>query len=950
MDDTSEETSSSHETQVGVEEEEGSDERERRQVQHYSHGTPTVQIGQPAFPIGRSSSTERPYSVRPPYTPTGHLTHHSGYSQPSTTTRANTYHLTKGLPVSKSHSTSVYKSSSGKRPNKPTLTKAPLTYKSHSQPHHRRPPPPRSHSITSFKGIVIPSEVTPVSYGIGVGGGGHGGYVSSEEDYHGGISGYTPPRPNYGYGGGGSCDGGEVCVPLVWCAPCYNEIKEQRNLACSLQRGSKGICCPNLFNARSRRSLFVEPKLDVREMSFTDDVVDEAARAALWQIVERDLLESALQERNIEVNNPQRPEFGHLQFFKTTPRATKISRDGLTGAGASDYLLTRFRLNALEAAYGLQQVSISNSIISDTCPRTPRCEEKDRFYRTIDGSCNNLDNPGWGQARSPFQRILPPQYSDGLLRPRESRVGGPLPSARVVSLSVVNDVDNPNPDITLSVMQWGQFIDHDLTHTPIFRFNNRSGIECCEDEGRRLIDPSFLHPSCFPIEIPENDPFYSRLGRRCMNFVRSMIAPRSGCTLGYAEQLNQITHHLDGSNIYGSSREEEELLREGRGGRLKVQRRSLLPPDFEAEECESIRDGLPCFRAGDNRVNEQVELTVIHTVWVRFHNIIASILAAQNPEWSDETLYQEARRIVVAIYQHIIYNEWLPLVIGKDYMARSGLLPLREGFSNDYDPSVNPTVTNEFATSAFRFGHTLVQGMIDLVGKKGQGTDRLQLRTQFNNPRLIYTPGRLDQFLRGLATQPAQQVDNFVTSELTNRLFETPEMPFGMDLVALNIQRGRDHAIAPYNDLRSACGLPKAEDFDDLLDVVPTSVVSAFRRVYRTVEDIDPFVAGISERHASGAILGPTFRCIVADQFARLKQGDRFFYELGDQPTSFTDEQLFEIRQMSWARILCLTGDNLMYVQPLAFLQPRGLNERTTCDDPAIPQINLTPWQSRRSN
>ncbi|KAK3858002.1 hypothetical protein Pcinc_035774, partial [Petrolisthes cinctipes] len=378
----------------------------------------------------------------------------------------------------------------------------------------------------------------------------------------------------------------------------------------------------------NRRNLFVEPKLKVREMSFADDVVDEAGRAALWQMVERDLLESALQERNIEVNNPRRPEFGHLQFFKTTPRAIKISRDGLTSAGASDYLLTRFRLNALEAAYGLQQ------------------------------------------ARSPFQRILPPQYSDGLLRPRESRLGGPLPSARVVSLSVVNDVDNPHPDITLSVMQWGQFIDHDLTHTPIFRFNNRSGIECCEDEGRRLIDPSFLHPSCFPIEIPENDPFYSRLGRRCMNFVRSMIAPRSGCTLGYAEQLNQITHHLDGSNIYGSSREEEELLREGRGGRLKVQERSLLPPDFEAEECESIREGLPCFRAGDNRVNEQVELTVIHTVWVRFHNIIASILAAQNPGWSDETLYQETRRIVVAIYQHIIYNEWLPLVIGKDYMAR----------------------------------------------------------------------------------------------------------------------------------------------------------------------------------------------------------------------------------------------------------------------------------------
>ncbi|KAK3850067.1 hypothetical protein Pcinc_043201 [Petrolisthes cinctipes] len=169
-------------------------------------------------------------------------------------------------------------------------------------------------------------------------------------------------------------------------------------------------------------------------------------------------------------------------------------------------------------------------------------------------------------------------------------------------------------------------------------------------------------------------------------------------------------------------------------------------------------------------------------------------------------------------------------------------------------------------------------------------------------------------------------------------------MPFGMDLVALNTQRGRDHAIAPYNDLRSACGLPRAEDFDDLLDVIPRSGVQG---QWRTST---PSLLAISERHASGAILGPTFRCIVADQFARLKQGDRFFYDLGGQPTSFSDEQLFEIRQMSWARVLCMTGDNLMYIQPLAFLQPRGLNERTTCDDPAIPQINLTPWQSRRSH
>lgn len=58
--------------------------------------------------------------------------------------------------------------------------------------------------------------------------------------------------------------------------------------------------------------------------------------------------------------------------------------------------------------------------------------------------------------------------------------------------------------------------------------------------------------------------------------------------------------------------------------------------------------------------------------------------------------------------------------------------------------------------------------------------------------------------------------------------------------------------------------------------------------LYRSVEDIDLFIAGISERSAKGALLGPTFQCIMADQFLRLKRGDRFFYDLGGQPHSFT--------------------------------------------------------------
>lgn len=67
---------------------------------------------------------------------------------------------------------------------------------------------------------------------------------------------------------------------------------------------------------------------------------------------------------------------------------------------------------------------------------------------------------------------------------------------------------------------------------------------------------------------------------------------------------------------------------------------------------------------GDGRVNEQVNLALMHTVWLREHNRVAKELARLHPNWSDEALFQEARRVVVAEMQHITYNEFLPIILG----------------------------------------------------------------------------------------------------------------------------------------------------------------------------------------------------------------------------------------------------------------------------------------------
>lgn len=236
-------------------------------------------------------------------------------------------------------------------------------------------------------------------------------------------------------------------------------------------------------------------------------------------------------------------------------------------------------------------------------------------------------------------------------------------------------------------------------------------IECCSPGGSAILPVNQRHFACFPIPVPSNDPFYAKFNVKCLNGVRSITAQDKDCKFGYSKQLSKVTHFIDGSNIYGSDGQKAAELRSFKDGRLIAFHefnRELMPLTRDPKFCSSLRDKNTCFNAGDSRVNQVLSLTAVQTLFLREHNRVAAQLLVLNPHWSDEVLYQEAKRIVVAEMQHIIYDEMLPILVGADTMLRFDIQSRSGDYSRDYDPNINPAMTAEFVGAAFRFGHSTV--------------------------------------------------------------------------------------------------------------------------------------------------------------------------------------------------------------------------------------------------
>jgi hypothetical protein len=492
------------------------------------------------------------------------------------------------------------------------------------------------------------------------------------------------------------------------------------------------------------------------------------------------------------------------------------------------------------------------------------------IFRTFDGRFNNLTNPDLGKAGTPLSRLTPPDY-DGRNLPAGTFASRPSP--RVVSNGLM---DQPEDQSVLNekrvsdlLWAWGQFIDHDIDLSPI-------------DEEASL-----------PIQVPEDDPHFTE---DTLPFSRSQYIIDSR---GRRQQINSVSTYLDASQVYGSDAATAQSLRAPTGkGKLLTSAQNLLPFDPEAPT--------PSFRAGDIRVNENVALTAIHTLFVREHNRIATEIAERNPQYSTDQVYQLARILVTAEIQAITFREFLPLVLG------SQAIPAYTA----YDPQCNPRIANEFSTVAYRFGHSMISNELKRLDANGQtiSAGSLALADAFANPSAIINEG-IAPILRGLATQVAQKVDPLVVNGLRNFLFlpEADSPGTFFDLPALNMQRGRDHGLPDYNRLRRALGLsPREFRISD-----DSSLNEQYQAIYQSPSEIDPWAGGLAEEHRPDTLVGPLFYTIIKDQFIRLRDSDRFWYE-----RYLTDEWVQWINRQTIATVIRRNTIIANEIPNQAFLAP----------------------------
>jgi len=570
-----------------------------------------------------------------------------------------------------------------------------------------------------------------------------------------------------------------------------------------------------------------------------------------------------------------------------------------------------------------------------------------QFFRTADGSWNNLSNPKEGAAGTRFLLNVQPDA----VRPE---IGETLmtPNPRLISRKLLTR-DGPIkevPFLNLLAAVWIQFETHDwINHGEILDTEFHE-IPLAEDDPARRQ----YHQSNMFVGKTQPDPTRMPEDKVAKTFI------------------NEVTHWWDGSQIYGSDFETQKRLRSGVDGKMKLEPDGRLPLDKKKLE-----------EVGFQR-NWWVGLTLLHTLFIKEHNAICDRLKASYPQWDDNRLFNVARLINAAVMAKIHTVEWTPAILPNKGLNMAlnanwfGILTNLCAYGKDREtlsvvkvrnPELGGVVGNlinkhdqpygltEEFVEVYRL-HSLLPETLRL--QKIDQSQAAEVPTpatrQAGSAKITKQFGIADLLFSFGNQNPGQLVLNNYPRFMQE--LSIPGNPL-FDMGAVDILRARERGVPRYNEFRRQLGLKRISSFDDLTS--DQAQVRKLKEVYgdkpEDVEKLDLMIGTLAEGQENRPThfgFGETMFQIFILNATRRLQADRFYTDNYNEAT-YTREGLDWIDSSTFKTVLLrnypeLAATGLANITN-AF-EPWDTNE--TLDQlrhplrAYEPELGKNPWQGDR--
>ena len=511
----------------------------------------------------------------------------------------------------------------------------------------------------------------------------------------------------------------------------------------------------------------------------------------------------------------------------------------------------------------------------------PPREPAQMVNRTADGSHNDLSAPAMGAAGTRFGRNFPLDK----VYPDETAILSPNP--RMISLELLTREEfHPVPTLNLLVASWIQFMVHDW-------FSHGDN------------DPVHF----FDVPLADKDPWPVRPMRIAKTQPDPTRPPNAKD--GPPTFINKATHWWDASQVYGSDRETEMRLRLGQHGKLKLDG-DLLPLNSRGNEDAGVNG------------NWWIGLSMLHTLFVREHNLICDRLRSVYPDWSDEDLYLRARLINAAVLVKIHTVEWTPAILGHptiQFSMRGGWWGIAgkhitEGLGRFGKGDIFSGIPGS-ETEQFSAPFSMTEEFVSVYRMHGLIPDEFKFRSALTD-ETVHPDENLrtvsGKFVRGIMSSVSfpDLFYSFGTShpgalQLHNfpKLLQKLEKDDGqiMDLAAIDILRDRERGVPRYNRFRQLLHMRPVKAFEEITD--NPIWVEELRRVYNNdIESVDLMVGLLAEspRPKGFGFCETAFRIFLVMAPRRLKS-DRFF-TVDYTPKVYTQTGLDWIRDSDFSTIL----------------------------------------------